>query len=77
MGPLLLPTGEPVYVDANAIICSVERVEPYSSLLAPMWEEAKAGRFTLASSEEGMTLISFSTSPLKLYLTLKMIVQSR
>ena len=51
MGPLTLPTGGLVYVDANAIIYSVERVEPYSSLLAPMWEEARAGRFTLASSE--------------------------
>ena len=46
MGPLILPTGGSVYVDA-----SVERVDPYSDLLAPMWEEARAGRFTLASSE--------------------------
>lgn len=51
MGPLILPAGGSVYVDANAIIYSVERVEPYSNLLAPMWEEARAGRFTLASSE--------------------------
>ena len=51
MGPLTLPTGGSIYVDANAIIYSVERVEPYRSLLAPMWEEARAGRFTLASSE--------------------------
>ena len=51
MEPLTLPTGGAVYVDASAIIYSVERVEPYSSLLAPMWEEARAGRFTLASSE--------------------------
>lgn len=51
MGPLILPTSGSVYVDANAIIYSVERVEPYSSLLTPMWEEARAGRFTLASSE--------------------------
>ena len=51
MGPLILPTGGAVYVDANAIIYSVERVEPYRGLLAPMWEEARAGRFTLASSE--------------------------
>ncbi len=51
MGLLILPTGGSVYIDANAIIYSVERVEPYRSLLAPMWEEAKAGRFTLASSE--------------------------
>ena len=51
MGPLILPTGGSVYVDANAIIYSVERVEPYRELLAPMWQEARAGRFTLASSE--------------------------
>ena len=51
MGPLILPTGGSVYVDANAIIYSVERIEPYRSLLDPMWEEARGGRFTLASSE--------------------------
>ena len=51
MGPLRLPTGGSVYIDANAVIYSVERVEPYRSLLAPMWREAKAGRFTLESSE--------------------------
>ena len=51
MGSLTLPTGGSVYVDANAIIYSVERIEPYRSLLAPMWEDARAGRFTLASSE--------------------------
>ena len=51
MGPLILPAGGAVYVDANAIIYSVERVEPYRSLLAPMWEKVRAGRFTLASSE--------------------------
>ena len=51
MGPLILPTGGSVYVDANAIIYSVERVAPYHGLLAPMWEDARAGRFTLASSE--------------------------
>lgn len=47
----MLPTGGLVYVDANVIIYSIERVEPYRRLLAPMWEEARAGGFTLASSE--------------------------
>ena len=51
MGSLTLPTGGSVYIDANAIIYSVERIEPYRELLAPMWQEAGAGRFTLASSE--------------------------
>ena len=51
MGPLTLPTAGSIYIDANAIIYSVERIEPYRELLAPMWEEAGAGRFTLVSSE--------------------------
>ncbi len=51
MGPLTLPAVGSVYIDANAIIYSVERIEPYRELLAPMWEEAGAGRFTLTSSE--------------------------
>ena len=51
MGPLTLPSGGSVYIDANAIIYSVERIEPYRELLAPMWQEAGAGRFTLVSSE--------------------------
>ena len=51
MGSLTLPTGGSVYIDANAIIYSVERIEPYRELLAPMWREARAGRFALASSE--------------------------
>ena len=46
MGPMTLPTGGSVYIDANAIIYSVERIEPYRELLAPMWQEARAGRFT-------------------------------
>lgn len=51
MGPLILPDGGPVYMDANAVIYSVERIEPYRTLLEPMWQEARSGRFTLASSE--------------------------
>ena len=51
MGSLTLPAGGSVYVDANAVIYSIERIEPYRELLAPMWQEARAGRFTLASSE--------------------------
>ena len=51
MGSLILPTGGSVYIDANAIIYSVERIEPYRELLAPMWQKARAGQFALASSE--------------------------
>ncbi len=51
MGPLTLPVGGLVYVDANAIIYSVERIEPYRELLTPMWQAARADRLSLASSE--------------------------
>ena len=51
MVSLTLPTGGSVYIDANVIIYSIERIEPYRELLAPMWQEARAGRFALASSE--------------------------
>ena len=43
MGPLTLPAGGTIYIDANAIIYSVERVEPYRRLLAPMWQQARGG----------------------------------
>lgn len=35
MGPLTLPTGGSVYVDANAIIYSVERIEPPPRPITP------------------------------------------
>ncbi len=50
MGPLNLPTGGLVYLDANGLIYSVERVEPYRTLLEPMWQAAQDGDITLVSS---------------------------
>ena len=38
MEPLNLPVGGLVYLDANGLIYSVERVEPYRTLLKPMWQ---------------------------------------
>ena len=63
MGPLILPAGGSVYIDANAIIYSVERIEPYHELLAPMWEEARAGHFTITSSE--LVLLETLIKPLR------------
>ena len=50
MGPLTLPTGGLVYLDASGLIYSVERVEPYRTLLEPMWQAAQNGDLTLVSS---------------------------
>ena len=51
MEALTLPSNGPVYLDTVGFIYSVERIEPYRTLLEPMWLEAQAGRFTVVSSE--------------------------
>ena len=46
-----LPSHGAIYLDASAVIYSVERNEPYLTLLAPAWQQAEAGQFTLVCSE--------------------------
>ena len=51
MGPLILETDGPVYLDTNCFIYSVEQIEPYRTLLEPVWRQARDGRFGILSSE--------------------------
>lgn len=51
MGTLTLPVGGSVYIDANVAIYSVEKIEPYWTLLRPLWVTAQTGRFIIVSSE--------------------------
>ena len=51
MGSLELPSNGPVYLDASAFIYSVERIEPYRTMIEPMWQQAQIGQFTVVSSE--------------------------
>ncbi|MEI8189107.1 MAG: PIN domain-containing protein [candidate division NC10 bacterium] len=51
MGQLTLPASGSVYIDADAVIYSVEKIEPYWTLLQPMWSAAKAGQFAIIGSE--------------------------
>ena len=51
MGALRLPSHGAIYLDTSAIIYSVERNEPYLTLLAPVWRQAEAGQFTVVCSE--------------------------
>jgi predicted nucleic acid-binding protein len=51
MGTLILPTTGPIYLDTSGFIYSVERIEPYCTLLEPMWRQALAGQFVVVSSE--------------------------
>ena len=50
MGALTLPLTGLTYIDASGLIYSVERVEPYRTLLEPMWLEAQDGNITIVSS---------------------------
>ena len=51
MGALTLPAAGLVYFDASSLIYSVERIEPYHTLLKPVWERARAGELAITSSE--------------------------
>ena len=63
MGALIVPTNGVVYIDANAAIYAVERIEPYASLLYPLWLEASAGRVTVVTSE--LTWLETLTKPIR------------
>ena len=51
MGLLTWSNGDVIYLDAVAVIYSVENVQPYSELLYPLWQSAAVGRVRLIGSE--------------------------
>ena len=51
MGPLTLPSRGSIYLDTTAVIYSVERNEPYCTLLDPVWQQAEAGQLVVVCSE--------------------------
>ena len=63
MGPLTLPLTGLIYIDASSLIYSVERVEPYRTLLEPMWQEAQDGNVTIVSSP--LLVLEALVKPLK------------
>jgi predicted nucleic acid-binding protein len=63
MGRLILPTSGSVYVDANAVIYSVEKIDPYWTALQPLWQAAQDGQFVVLSSE--LVLLETLVKPLK------------
>jgi predicted nucleic acid-binding protein len=63
VGTLTLPAAGSVYVDANAVIYAVEKIEPYHSLLAPLWLAAQAGQLLIVTSE--LTWLETLTKPLR------------
>ena len=63
MGALALPEHGSIYLDANCIIYSMERIEPYRTLLQPLWNTAATRTLTIITSE--LTLLEVLVGPLK------------
>ena len=63
MGALTLPPAGPVYVDADGIIYTVEKIEPYASLLAPLWTAAQSSGLPVVTSE--LTWLETLAGPIK------------
>jgi hypothetical protein len=51
VGSLKLPASGSVYVDANVIIYTVEKIDPYKPLLDDFWLEVHQSHATVHASE--------------------------
>jgi len=51
MEQLILPSSGSVYLDANAMIYSAEKIDPYYTLLQPLWQAVKQSHIAVVSSE--------------------------
>ena len=51
MGGLVLPVSGSVYLDANAFIYSVERIDPYYNMLESLWQATRNNQFVVITSE--------------------------
>jgi predicted nucleic acid-binding protein len=63
MGQLILPPSGYVYVDANTVICTVEKIDPYWTVLQPLWYASQQGQFLVISSE--LIMLETLVKPLK------------
>ena len=64
MGTLILPASGRVYVDANTIIYRVERVEPYLSRTALLWDGLRNRQLDVCTSE--LSFLEVAVKPLRL-----------
>ncbi len=63
MGQLTLPSSGTIYVDTNAVIYCIERIEPYLTASAPLWDSLDAGLASVMTSE--LTLLEVLVKPLR------------
>lgn len=63
MGQIKLPASGAVYVDTNAVIYQVERIEPYLAASVPLWDALDAGLVRIITSE--LCLLEVLVKPLR------------
>ena len=63
MGPLAPPISGSVYLNVNISIYTVERIDPYRSLLDPFWQVVSARGATTLTSE--LPVLEVLTKPLQ------------
>ena len=63
MGAITLPDRGPIYMDACGFIYSVERIEPYRTLIEPVWRRAQIGRFLILASE--LSIVETMVKPVR------------
>ena len=63
MGSLTLPPSALIYLDASSVIYSMERIEPYRTLLEPVWARAQDGSLNIVSSP--MLVVETLVKPLR------------
>lgn len=63
MGQVVLPVSGAVYVDTNAVIYYVEKIEPYRSASVPLWDALNAGTQEVVTSD--LTLLEVLVKPLR------------
>ena len=64
MGTIILPATGPVYLDANALIYSVETHPTYWPVLQPVWAAAKTGTAQFATS--ALSILECLVLPLRI-----------
>jgi predicted nucleic acid-binding protein len=63
VGALSLTLTGPIYIDANILIYSVERVVPYADILEAFWRQVSAEHIVVVTSE--LTALETLVGPLK------------
>jgi predicted nucleic acid-binding protein len=59
----VIPLQGTLYLDSNCFIYSIERIEPYQTLLQPVWESARDGYCSIVTSE--LTVLETLVKPMQ------------